>query len=99
MRFAANIPTAAGASEYSTLAFCDSISWEKQRSFALAAEAGTVRAANIVLLWALSATPKSPFSLEVLQNSIRRYLPEKIVALNLKALEMGFQHRTSSQPG
>lgn len=65
----------------------------------LAAEAGTVRAANIVLLGALSAVPESPFSLEVLQSSIRRYLPEKIVALNLKALEMGFQHRTSSQPG
>jgi hypothetical protein len=39
IRFAANIPTAAGASEYSTLAFCDPISCEKQRSFALATEA------------------------------------------------------------
>ena len=39
MRFAANIPTAAGASEYSMLAFCESISWEKQRSFARSVEA------------------------------------------------------------
>jgi alkanesulfonate monooxygenase SsuD/methylene tetrahydromethanopterin reductase-like flavin-dependent oxidoreductase (luciferase family) len=33
MRFAANIPTSAGASEYSTLAFCDEISWAKQRDY------------------------------------------------------------------
>jgi len=39
MDFTVNIPTSAGASEYSTLAFCDRISWEKQRSFARAAEA------------------------------------------------------------
>jgi Coenzyme F420-dependent N5,N10-methylene tetrahydromethanopterin reductase and related flavin-dependent oxidoreductases len=38
MRFAVNIPTSAGSSEYSTLAYCDSISWEKQRSYAVAAE-------------------------------------------------------------
>lgn len=38
MRFGANIPTSAGASEYSMLAFCDSISWEKQRDYARTAE-------------------------------------------------------------
>ncbi len=64
----------------------------------LAAEAGTVRAANIVLLGALAASPKSPFSLEALQTSVRRHLPEKIVSLNLEALDMGFQNR-SAQSG
>jgi alkanesulfonate monooxygenase SsuD/methylene tetrahydromethanopterin reductase-like flavin-dependent oxidoreductase (luciferase family) len=34
MKFAVNVPTSAGASEYSTLAFCDEISWEKQRDYA-----------------------------------------------------------------
>lgn len=34
MRFAANIPTAAGSSEYSSLAFCDMIEQEAQRDFA-----------------------------------------------------------------
>ncbi len=64
----------------------------------LAAEAGTVRAANTVLLGALTASPESPFSLEALQTSVRRHLPEKIVSLNLEALELGFQKRTF-QPG
>lgn len=39
MRFTANVPTSAGASEYSTLAFCDRIGWEKQRDYARAVEA------------------------------------------------------------
>lgn len=39
MRFAVNIPTSAGESEYSTLAFCNAIDWEKQRSYARTAEA------------------------------------------------------------
>ncbi|WP_129113595.1 LLM class flavin-dependent oxidoreductase [Halegenticoccus tardaugens] len=33
MDFAVNIPTCVGSSEYSSLAFCDSISWEKQQKF------------------------------------------------------------------
>ncbi|WP_138005618.1 LLM class flavin-dependent oxidoreductase [Halalkalirubrum salinum] len=39
MRFAANIPTSAGDSEYSTLVFCDGITWKKQRDYARAVEA------------------------------------------------------------
>lgn len=38
MRFAVNIPTSAGSSEYSTLAFCDSVSWETQREYGTVAE-------------------------------------------------------------
>lgn len=33
MRFAVNVPTSAGSSEYSTLARCDEISWPKQRDY------------------------------------------------------------------
>ncbi|USZ70179.1 LLM class flavin-dependent oxidoreductase (plasmid) [Halorussus salilacus] len=38
MRFGVNVPTSAGASEYSMLAFCDSIDWKKQRGYARLAE-------------------------------------------------------------
>jgi alkanesulfonate monooxygenase SsuD/methylene tetrahydromethanopterin reductase-like flavin-dependent oxidoreductase (luciferase family) len=38
MRFAANLPTSAGTSEYSTLAYCDSIDWETQREYAVNVE-------------------------------------------------------------
>ncbi len=38
VEFAVNIPTSAGASEYSNLAFCDEISWAKQRRFGTAIE-------------------------------------------------------------
>jgi alkanesulfonate monooxygenase SsuD/methylene tetrahydromethanopterin reductase-like flavin-dependent oxidoreductase (luciferase family) len=33
MRFAVNVPTSAGSSEYSTLAFCDQIDWPTQRDY------------------------------------------------------------------
>lgn len=33
MEFAVNIPTSCGSGEYTNLAFCDEISWEKQHSF------------------------------------------------------------------
>lgn len=38
MDFAVNVPTSCGRSEYSTLPFCDSIAWETQRDYAVAAE-------------------------------------------------------------
>lgn len=38
MKFTVNIPTSAGESEYSTLAFCDQISWPKQRTYGQAIE-------------------------------------------------------------
>lgn len=39
MRFAVNVPTSAGSSEYSTLAFCDAVDWPVQRDYARTAEA------------------------------------------------------------
>lgn len=58
----------------------------------LAARAGTVKAANIVLLGALSAHPESPFTLDDLKGSVGHNLPGKIVPTKLKALELGFAH-------
>ena len=39
MRFAVNVPTSTGSSEYATLPFCFRIDWDTQREFALAIEA------------------------------------------------------------
>lgn len=39
MDFAVNVPICAGSSEYSTLAFCDEISWADQRDYAVDIEA------------------------------------------------------------
>jgi len=39
MRFAVNILTGVGASEYSMLAFCDAIDWETQMEYAQTIEA------------------------------------------------------------
>jgi alkanesulfonate monooxygenase SsuD/methylene tetrahydromethanopterin reductase-like flavin-dependent oxidoreductase (luciferase family) len=38
MEFAVNVPVCAGSSEYSTLAFCEEMSWAAQRDYAIAAE-------------------------------------------------------------
>jgi len=38
MEFAVNVPTSGGSGEYTNLAFCDEISWEKQRSFGVTIE-------------------------------------------------------------
>lgn len=38
MRFVTNIPTSVGAGEYTSLLFCDTISWEIQRDFGKTAE-------------------------------------------------------------
>lgn len=35
MEFAVNIPTSCGSGEYTNLAFCDGISWDKQQSFGM----------------------------------------------------------------
>lgn len=38
MEFAVNVPTSCGSGEYTNLAFCDGIDWEKQHSFGVAME-------------------------------------------------------------
>lgn len=53
----------------------------------LAREAGTVKAANVVLLGAVS--PALPFARETWEAVIRRVVPPKTVDVNLKAFRAG----------
>ncbi|MFW5970766.1 MAG: indolepyruvate oxidoreductase subunit beta [Desulfovermiculus sp.] len=57
----------------------------------LAIRAGTVQSANMVLLGALCAARLEPFSLQALQQAVKNHLPPKIVDLNLKAAQLGFE--------
>ncbi|MFO7876007.1 MAG: indolepyruvate oxidoreductase subunit beta [Desulfovermiculus sp.] len=56
----------------------------------LAAQAGTVQSANMVLLGALCAAGVEPFSLQALQQAVKNHLPAKIVDINLQASQLGF---------
>ncbi len=53
----------------------------------LAAQAGTVKAANVVMLGAM--TSALPFTPEMLESVIRRSVPPKTVDVNLKAFHLG----------
>ncbi len=55
----------------------------------LAKKAGTTKCANMVLLGAFCAANVSPFTIEDLQNGIKKYLPPKIHEINLKAVQLG----------
>jgi indolepyruvate ferredoxin oxidoreductase beta subunit len=55
----------------------------------LGQQAGTVQAANMVLLGAFCTSGKTPFDLQDLQETVRKYLPQKIVDINLKAIRHG----------
>jgi indolepyruvate ferredoxin oxidoreductase beta subunit len=52
-------------------------------------EAGAVQSGNIAMLAALCASGKLPFGPEALEATIKANLPEKLQAINLKALELG----------
>jgi indolepyruvate ferredoxin oxidoreductase beta subunit len=54
---------------------------------ALAAEAGTVKAANVVMLGAMASA--LPFAPDTLEDIIRRSVPPKTVDVNLKAFQLG----------
>ncbi len=56
----------------------------------LAAQAGTVQSANMVLLGAMCAAEMEPFSLKTLQQAVKDHLPAKIVDINLQASQLGF---------
>lgn len=53
----------------------------------LAARAGTVKAANVVMLGAMASA--LPFTFEMLESVIRRSVPPKTVDVNLKAFRLG----------
>ncbi len=63
---------------------------------ALAAEAGTVKAANVVMLGAVASA--LPFSAEAMEAVIRRSVPPKTVDVNLEAFRLGREVNTCA-PG
>lgn len=63
----------------------------------LATKAGTVKAANTVLLGAAAATGALPFDLDALTRSVERYLAPKLVPVNRKALELGAEAALAEQ--
>lgn len=56
----------------------------------IAAELGTVKAVNVVLLGAATAAGKMPFTREVMLESIVENVPQKYRELNQKAFERGY---------
>lgn len=63
----------------------------------LAAQAGTAKAANTVLLGAAAAVNALPFDLAALTRSVDRYLAPKLVPVNRKALELGAEAALAEQ--
>lgn len=57
----------------------------------LAQQAGNVRTLNVVMLGALAATGKLPFSTETLRQVIAENVPRKTVEMNLKAFDLGLK--------
>ncbi len=57
---------------------------------ALAKEAGTAKALNVVLIGTLSATGVLPVSAERIRDTITRTVKKRFVEANLKAFELGF---------
>ncbi len=57
---------------------------------AIAEQAGNVLASNVVLLGALGKTPGFPITQEQLATAIKNVVPEALVHVNLKALQLGF---------
>ncbi len=55
----------------------------------LAEQAGSVQAANMVLLGALFASPDFPLPFSALEAGIRSNLKPKLVDINLRAIELG----------
>ena len=55
----------------------------------LGIQAGAAQAGNTVLLAAVCASGLLPFGIDALKAAIEKYLPAKLQASNLKALELG----------
>ena len=57
----------------------------------LAKEAGHLIAANIVILGAAIAISGFPVKKEIVEESIRKNLPARLIDINIKALELGYK--------
>lgn len=55
-------------------------------------EAGAVQSGNTAMLGALCATGLMPFGPEALAGAVKKYLPPKVVDVNLRALELGVKY-------
>ena len=55
----------------------------------LGREAGAVQSGNTSMLGALCATGLLPFGPDALREAVKRYLPPKVVDVNLRALDLG----------
>ncbi|HMB30684.1 MAG TPA: indolepyruvate oxidoreductase subunit beta [Desulfohalobiaceae bacterium] len=55
----------------------------------LGQKAGTAQASNMVLLGALCASEMVEYSTQDLQEAVKKYLPKKIVDINLRAIQFG----------
>ncbi len=62
----------------------------------LAQEAGNLITANIVILGAALAIPQFPVNKDFVIESIGKNLPPKLIDINLKALEKGYQELAST---
>ncbi|MBQ4132678.1 MAG: 2-oxoacid:acceptor oxidoreductase family protein, partial [Desulfovibrionaceae bacterium] len=54
--------------------------------------AGSVQSGNTALLGAVCASGLLPFGVDALREGIRKFLPTKLVEVNLAALENGIQY-------
>lgn len=84
-------PVAAGLAEYpANIDERIKAAWPRVQAVdanALAEEAGTLKAVNVVILGAVSCS--LPFAAETFETIIRRVVPPKTVEANLKAFELG----------
>ena len=55
----------------------------------LGREAGAIQSGNTALLGALAVSGILPLGLDAIEAAIHKFLPEKIQAVNLKALNLG----------
>lgn len=57
----------------------------------LAVEAGNILTANVVLLGILAGVQVTPLSREILEKTVKMFVPAKAMEVNLKAFNMGVQ--------
>lgn len=62
----------------------------------LGRKAGAEQSGNTALLGALCATGLLPFGPEALRDAVKKYLPPKVVAVNLCALDLGVEYLASA---
>ena len=57
----------------------------------LGLKAGSIQSGNICLIAAMCATGLAPFGPDALKDGIRKFMPPKLVDMNLKAVDLGVE--------